>query len=99
MKTTHQEACECPLCDGPAKAAELIELGTRRIECPKCTTYEISEGLERILADNPEAKGRARYLSDAAKRAMAGGEPLKLTEDEDNYLGIAAYEEALQAGE
>jgi hypothetical protein len=96
MKTTYQEECECPLCDGTAKAAELIGLETRRIECPKCTTYEISEGLERILADNPEAKGRARYLSDAARRATANGEPLKLTED--NYLGIAATEEGLQRG-
>jgi hypothetical protein len=95
---TEKVECECPLCDGPAQAVPLNGLAARRIFCGKCTTYEISEGLEGILADNPEAKARARYLSDAAKRAMAGGEPLKLTEDKDNYLGIAATEEALQRG-
>jgi hypothetical protein len=93
----NKEECKCPLCDGPAQAVPLTGLAARRIYCGKCTTYEISEGLEGILADNPEAKGRARYLSDAAKRPMAGGEGLKLTED--NFVGIAATEEALQAGE
>lgn len=97
--TPNKEECKCPLCDGPAQAVPLIGLAARRIFCRKCTTYEISEGLEGILAANPEAKGRARYLSDAARRATAKRERLKLTEDEDNYLGIAAYEEGLQRGE
>jgi hypothetical protein len=98
MRATHQEERECPLCDGPAKAAYLHGLDTWRIECAKCTTYEISEGLEVILASDPEAKGRAGYLSGAARRATdRGGKPLKLTED--NYLAIAAYEDALQCEE
>src|ERR1039458_9465127 len=99
---TNGRQCKCPLCDGSAQTATLIGLATSRIECEKCTTYEISEGLEKILADNPEAKRRARYLSDAARRATHGADPrdilelcLKLTED--NYLAVAAYEDALQA--
>ena len=71
------------------------------IECGKCTTYEISEGLEKILADDPEARGRARYLSDAARRATHGANPgtilefcLKLTEE--NYLSIARGENGHQ---
>ena len=94
--STGKEECECPLCGRPAQALELVELAVRRIECRKCTTYEISEGLERTLAANPEAKGRTRYRSGAAWRAKGRGERLKLTED--NYLGIAATEEALQRG-
>ena len=53
---TRREECQCRLCDGRAQAVPLIGLAARRIECEKCTSYEISEGLEGILADNPEAK-------------------------------------------
>ena len=92
----------CPLCDNPqAQAIELVELASRRIECPRCTNYEISDGLESILADSPEAKGRAPLLSAAASRATQGVDKrdilthcLKLSEE--NFLGIAAKEEAAQ---
>lgn len=95
---TGKEEYKCPLCGRPAQALELVEPAGRRIDCRRCTAYQISEGLERILAANPEARGRAGYLSDAAKRARRTGQcPLELSED--NYLGIAGYEEALQAGE
>jgi hypothetical protein len=88
----------CPLCDNPqTQAVELAELASRRIECSHCTTDEISDGLERILANNPEAKRRARYLSDAARRATGKGERLILTEE--SYLGIAAEEESAQYSE
>src|SRR5437899_3075704 len=65
----------CPLCDHPnAHVVELPELKARRIECLKCTTYEITAGLETILAD-PNIRPRLRYLFDAApardsRRAM-----------------------------
>jgi Zn-finger nucleic acid-binding protein len=93
----HLSKCECPLCGAATYSVELVGLAARRIEeCPKCTTYQITHGLEKLLSD-PAVKPRIRYLSDAARRATAGGERLKLTED--NYLGIAAQEEALQRGE
>jgi hypothetical protein len=48
-----REECDCPLCDGPAQAAELIGLDTQRIECPNCTTYQISDALRKLLAAVP----------------------------------------------
>jgi hypothetical protein len=93
--------CKCPLCgDEGAQSVELTGLATQRIECPTCTTYEISEGLKQILATEPEAKGRARLLSDAARRATHGTYAnilehcLKLTEA--NYAALAADEEGFQ---
>ena len=95
--STGTELYKCPLCGRPAQALELVELAARRIDCRKCVSYQFSKGLERILAAHLEVKGCTGYLSDAARRATASGERLKLTEE--NYLRIAAEEATLAAGE
>jgi hypothetical protein len=96
-----EQKCECPLCGKVAQAVELRgPTLVRRIECTTCTTYEISERLEHILTDEADAKGRARFLSDAARSATHGTGPnilkccLKL--NEENYVGIALVEEGFQ---
>lgn len=72
------------------------------MECPYCTTYDISHRVERFLSEKPEAKARARFVSDAVRRATKGLQPgdipqhcLKLR-TEWYFLENAAREEALQ---
>jgi hypothetical protein len=98
-------ACRCPLCDREAQAVELAGLGMKRVECPYCTTYEISDRVERFLKEKPEAKARARFVSEAVRRATEGVEPTEAAvrcmklRTEWYFLESAAREESRQQPE
>jgi hypothetical protein len=73
---------------------DMVSLDTRpmtRIKCENCKTYEISPDVMNTLE-------RRRFVSDASRRKTKEGGHLRI-ESGEHYIEIAAYEEALQAGE
>lgn len=94
--------CKCPLCDRQAQAVELAGMAARRVECPYCTTYEISHRVEQFLSEKPEARARARFVAEAVRRSTEGVEPADLAmrclklRTEWYFLETAAREESRQ---
>ena len=84
---------DCQVCQSPATETYILAIDAKRVECPKCGIYSISEYVFRDMPDGLWDQIKSQ-LSLALRWKSDWGDPAVLRDGQDVMSVLAEYEGA-----